>query len=249
MAAKKKYAPNKERLQKVLAHAGVASRRASEQLILAGRVKVNGRVVTELGAKVDPRHDAIAVDGKHLPKKAEQLVYVMLHKPRHVLSAASDDRGRKTVVDLVGIEERIYPVGRLDFNSEGLILLTNDGELTNKLMHPSHHVEKEYHVLVTGQPDTDTLFRWRAGGFEVEGQPVGPAKVDKLKEEGDNTWLRIILTEGRKRQIRVVARALGHHVKALQRVRLGPLKLGNLKSGRWRFLKPEEIQRLKRAVK
>ncbi|GAB4440745.1 MAG: hypothetical protein Kow0031_22710 [Anaerolineae bacterium] len=241
--------PNKERLQKVLAHAGVASRRASEELILAGRVSVNGRVVTELGSKVDPRHDSIMVDGQPIGKQQEQTVYIMLNKPRQVLSAASDDRGRRTVIDLVGLQERVYPVGRLDFNSEGLILLTNDGDLTRKITHPSQHVEKEYHVLVRGKPTTDTLFRWRAGDFELEGEKAAPAKVEKMSDEGEDTWLRIILTEGRKRQIRESARLLGHPVRALNRIRIGPLKLGNLKQGRWRHLTQEEVQRLKNAVK
>ncbi|MCG3210388.1 MAG: Ribosomal large subunit pseudouridine synthase B [Anaerolineae bacterium] len=238
-----------ERLQKVLAHAGVASRRACEELILAGRVAVNRRVVTELGVKVNPRRDVITVDGEPIAKKEEHRVYIILNKPRDVLSAASDERGRQTVVDLVDVPERVYPVGRLDFNSEGLVLLTNDGELTQKLMHPSHHVEKEYHVLVTGKPSTDKLFRWREGGIEVEGQPSAPAIVEKLNEEGEDTWLRIVLTEGRKRQIRVIAKTLKHPVKVLIRVRLGPIKLGRLKPGRWRHLTFVEVARLRRAVK
>ncbi len=241
--------PNKQRLQKVLAHAGIASRRASEELILAGQVTVNGRVVTELGSKVDPRHDSIMVNGQAIDKQQEQLVYILLNKPRQVLSAASDDRGRRTVIDLVGLTERVYPVGRLDFNSEGLILLTNDGDLTRKITHPSQHVEKEYHVLVRGKPTTDTLFRWRAGDFELDGVKAAPAKVDKLSDEGEDTWLRIILIEGRKRQIRESARLLGHPVRALNRVRIGPLKLGNLKQGRWRHLTGEELQQLKNALK
>ncbi len=233
-----------ERLQKVLAHAGVASRRASEALIEQGRVAVNGQIVTQPGVKVDPRRDVIAVDGHPLPKQIEKLVYVMLNKPRNVLSAASDDRGRKTVVDLVDIPERVYPVGRLDLKSEGLILLTNDGDLTEKLTHPRYHLEKEYHVLVTGKPSTRTLLRWRQGEVEVEGKPAAQAIVERLKTERDDVWLKIILTEGRKRQIRRVARALGHPVKKLERVRIGPLKLGRLKPGRWRRLNPAEVQRL-----
>jgi 23S rRNA pseudouridine2605 synthase len=166
-----------------------------------------------------------------------------------VLSTASDDRGRQTVLDLVDVPERVYPVGRLDLQSEGLVLLTNDGDLTQKLTHPSHQVEKEYHVLVTGKPATPTLFRWRQGGIEIEGQPVGQAVVNKLNDEGENTWLRIILTEGRKREIREVAKALGHPVKILTRVRIGPIKLGRLKPGKWRFLSPAEVERLKGAAR
>ncbi len=249
MTKKKSNQPAPERLQKVLAHAGVASRRASEGLILAGRVLVNGQVVTGLGTKVDPRRDKITVDGKPLPKQAGKLVYIMLNKPRNVLSSASDNRGRQTVLDIVETEERVYPVGRLDLLSEGLILLTNDGELTQKLTHPSHHVEKEYQVLVTGKPTTDTLIYWRNGKIELEGRPLAPAKVNIMKVEGDSTWLKVILTEGRKRQIRKVAKMLGHPVKSLKRVRVGPIRLGNLKSGRWRRLTPPEVERLKRAVK
>ena len=239
----------RERLQKVLAHAGVASRRASEELIQQGRVSVNGKIVTELGTKVDPRRDLVTVDGLPLPQRVEKPVYILLNKPRGVLSAASDDRGRQTVLDLVDIPERVYPVGRLDLPSEGLILLTNDGNLTERLTHPRYEVEKEYHVLVAGNPTTPTLIRWRQGEIEVEGKPVAKAVVEKLKNEGDNTWLRIILTEGRKREIREVTQALGHPVKKLSRVRLGPIKLGQLKPGKWRHLTTTEVQRLKSAVK
>jgi 23S rRNA pseudouridine2605 synthase len=239
---------HEERLQKVLAHAGVASRRASEALIEQGRVTVNGQTVTVLGCKVDLRRDIIAVDGQRLAKPSEKLIYIMLNKPRDVLTAVGDDRGRQTVVDLVDVAERVYPVGRLDFKSEGLILLTNDGELAEKLTHPRSHLEKEYQVLVTGKPSNQTLAQWRRGEIEVEGKPAARAIVDRLKIERDNTWLKIILTEGRKRQIREVGRALGHPVKKLERVRIGPIKLGHLKPGKWRHLSQAEVQRLKETV-
>lgn len=241
--------PTEERLQKVLAHAGVASRRASETLIEQGRVTVNGQTVTVLGFKVDPRRDVIAVDGQRLPRPSEKLVYLILNKPRDVLTAASDDRGRRTVVDLVEVEERVYPVGRLDLRSEGLVLLTNDGDLAEKITHPRSHLEKEYLVLVAGRPTTATLIRWRRGEVEIEGRPTAPAIVERLKLEGENTWLKIILTEGRKRQIRDVAKALGHPVRRLERVRIGPIKLGHLKPGKWRRLNPVEVEQLKRSVK
>ncbi len=241
--------PHEERLQKVLAHAGIASRRASETLIEQGRVTVNGQTVTVLGFKVDPQRDVIAVDGQPLSKSSNKSVYIMLNKPRDVLTAASDERGRRTVVDLVEAEERIYPVGRLDLKSEGLVLLTNDGELAQKLTHPRSHVEKEYLVLVAGRPSTPTLIRWRRGEIEVEGKPTERAIVERLKLEGDNMWLKIILTEGRKRQIREVASTLGHPVIRLERVRIGPLKLGHLKPGKWRHLNPVEVEQLKRSVK
>lgn len=249
MPQKKQPQVEPQRLQKVLAHAGVASRRASEDMIRAGRISVNGQVVTELGVKVDPNRDEIQVDGKPLPKQSEPLTYIILNKPQNILSAASDERGRKTVLNLVDVEARVYPVGRLDLQSEGLILLTNDGSLTQKLTHPAGHVEKEYHVLVTGTPTTDTLIRWRSGNVDWGDKPLAPAVVERLNEEGENTWLRMILTEGRKRQIREVAKTLGHPVKYLKRVRIGPVKLGHLKVGRWRYLTVAEIDRLKNAVK
>ncbi|MDH3674763.1 MAG: rRNA pseudouridine synthase [Anaerolineae bacterium] len=240
--------PQPERLQKVLARAGVASRRASEAIIQQGRVSVNGQVVTEMGTKVDPQHDVITVDGRPLPRPIEKMVYIMLNKPRYVLSTVYDDRGRQTVLDLVDVPARIYPVGRLDLRSEGLILLTNDGDLTKKLTHPSHHIEKEYHVLVLGNPSTQTLQRWQRGGLEVDEKAVASAVVQRMKMQGDNTWLRVILTEGRKRQIREVAQTLGHPVKRLIRDRFGPLRLGQLMKGQWRHLSPREVDRLKTAV-
>lgn len=241
---------NEERLQKILAHAGIASRRASEELIEQGRVTVNGQIVTVLGYKVDPRRDVIAVDNQPLSRPSEKPVYLIVNKPRDVLSAASDERGRKTVVDLVEVHERVYPVGRLDLKSEGLVLLTNDGELAEKLTHPRSHVEKEYQVLVNGRPSNQTLARWRRGEIEVEGKPTAQTVVERLNIEGNNnTWLKIILTEGRKRQIREVAKALGHPVIRLERVRIGPIKLGHLKPGKWRHLNPVEVEQLKRSVK
>jgi len=152
------------------------------------------------------------------------------------------------VLDLVDVPARIYPVGRLDLRSEGLILLTNDGDLTKKLTHPSHHIEKEYHVLVSGNPSTQTLQRWQRGGLEVDEKAVASSVVKRMKMQGDNTWLRVILTEGRKRQIREVAQALGHPVKRLIRDRFGPLRLGQLMKGQWRHLSPREVDRLKTAV-
>lgn len=237
-----------ERLQKVLAQAGIASRRASEEIIVQGRVTVNGQVVTVLGYKVDPQHDVIAVDGQRLAASAVKPIYLILNKPKGVLSTTSDERGRQTVMDLVDLNERVYPVGRLDYQSEGLILLTNDGELVEKLTHPRSHVEKEYHVLISGKPTGQTLARWRQGGLEVEGRPTARAVVERLTPEGDHTWLKIILTEGRKRQIRAVAQALGHQVLKLARVRIGPITLGHLKPGKWRHLNPVEVELLKKSV-
>lgn len=231
-----------------MAQAGVASRRASETLIETGRVKVNGQVVTKLGTKIDPYRDKVDVDNLAINKPKKTHSYIMLNKPRYVLSTTHDEHGRKTVLDLVKVKERVFPVGRLDFFSEGLILLTTDGDLAQKLTHPSFNHEREYHVLVNGKPTRDIIRRWRAGGFEVEGKTVGPMKVDLLSSTAGPGWLRVILTEGRKRQIRVIAEELGYPVDTLIRVRYGSLKLGNLKPGAWRNLKPREIDALRHNV-
>ena len=233
------------RLQKFLAQAGVASRRASEDLIKEGRVRVNGRVIVEMGQKVDPRKDKVTVDYQPVRISKKPHTYIMLNKPRYVLSSTDDKWGeRKTVLDLVDVEARLFPVGRLDFESEGLILLTTDGDLTQKLTHPSFEHEREYEVLLNEEPAKDILRRWRAGGFVVDGKPVGPMFVERLSPIGPG-WLRIILREARKRQIRVIAEELHLSVITLIRVRFGPLKLGNLKPGAWRHLTPREVDILK----
>jgi len=244
-----------ERLQKVLAGAGVASRRASEALIVAGRVSVNGQVVTELGTRVVPGRDVIAVDGERLPLAAEERVYVVLNKPRGILSAVVDARGRRTVTDLVDVDARLFPVGRLDLNSEGLVLLTNDGELTQRLTHPRYGHEKEYQVLVEGLPSERTLLKWRRGSLQLDGESAAPCRVERLRTEPgvcqgkDGTWLQVVMREGRKRQIRRTAFALGHPVHQLIRTRIGPLQLGNLKVGMWRHLTPAEVKALRSAGK
>jgi pseudouridine synthase len=232
----------KERLQKVLAHAGVASRRKSEELMRQGRVSVNGQVVTELGTKVDPAHDEIRVDGQRIEFAAHP-TYVMLNKPQGVLSVMKDPRGRNSIGDLVQASVRLYPVGRLDVNSEGLILLTDDGELANLLTHPRYEHEKEYRVLVNGHPTQDTLDAWRRG-IVLDGQPTAPAQVQALRSGKDWTLLSVIMHEGQKRQIRRVAAMLGHPVRELKRVRLGPLHLGTLETGNWRYLTARETQDL-----
>jgi len=228
-----------ERLQKVLAHAGVASRRKSEELILQGRVTVNGQVVTRMGAKVNPVRDEIRVDGQRVGSAPSHL-YAMLNKPKGILSTMEDDRGRQALGDLVQAPTRLYPVGRLDVQSEGLILLTDDGELANVLTHPRYRHEKEYQVLVNGFPSDDTLEAWRRGVM-LEGTPTAPARVEVLRKGKQGTLLRVSMREGRKRQIRRVAALLGHPVRELKRVRLGPLHLGTLEKGQWRYLTPREI--------
>lgn len=235
----------RERLQKVMARAGVASRRASEELIRQRRVTVDGKVAT-LGLKVDPERQDIEVDGQPLHKPKPR-VYIALHKPKGILSVSKDDRGRPTVRDLVPLPGRLYPVGRLDVTSEGLILLTNDGKLTNRLTHPRYAHEKEYHALVSGEPPQEVLEKWQRGVY-FEGQRTAPAGVTYLRKEKGETWLRIVLHEGRKRQIRRVAGILGYPVQRLIRQRIGPLELGALKPGQWRHLSEQEVKALRRAV-
>lgn len=233
---------SEERLQKVLAHAGVASRRQAEEFIQQGRVTVNGRIVTLLGTKVDPIRDDIRVDGRRV-RVASSQVYILLNKPRGVLSTMEDKRGRRALAELVQAPGRLYPVGRLDADSEGLILLTDDGELANLLTHPRYGHDKEYRVLVNGHPSDKTLDAWRRG-VVIDGEVTAPARVDLLRTEKDSSLLRVVMHEGRKRQIRRVAALLGHPVRDLKRVRLGPLELGTLDVGQWRYLTDKEIREL-----
>jgi 23S rRNA pseudouridine2605 synthase len=236
-----------ERLQKILAAAGVASRRAAEDLIRAGRVTVNGAVAS-LGESADADRDAIALDGK--PIQREPLEYWIVHKPRGVLTTVSDPQGRSTVIDLVpGSTARLFPVGRLDLLSEGLILLTNDGPLAHSLLHPSFGEEREYRVTVRGSIDRSTLRRI-SGGVELEDGLTAPARAGAVRfdPETRTTRFTITLVEGRKRQIRRMMRELGHPVVRLVRVRMGPLELGRLASGKARLLNARERRALKRAL-
>jgi len=237
---------HKERLQKILAHAGVASRRKCEQMITAGRVQVNGQIITELGSKVDPDHDRIRVDGKPITVR-QQDTYLLLNKPVGCVSTASDPRGRRTVMDLVQTKERLYPVGRLDMLSEGLLLLTNDGPLTQRLTHPSYEHEKEYHVWVDGKPTRRTLQRLREG-VKLEDGFTKPAKVTVLRRESGGSWLRFVIHEGRNRQLRRMCRAVGYPVRRVIRVRMGPLTLGDLQPGEYRRLTRKEKSLLREAV-
>ena len=232
-----------ERLQKILARAGYGSRRACEELIAAGRVRLNGQVAT-LGMKADPQRDVIELDGKPVAAR-EKLVYIALYKPRGVLSAAKSPDGRKTVRDLVDEPGRLYPVGRLDIDSEGLILLTNDGDLTNRLTHPRYGHEKEYQVLVARHPDEKQLTAWRLGVVLEDGYKTAPAEVHFLRYHGKGAWLKVILREGRKRQIRELGSRIGLPVVKIIRTRIRTLKLGSLKPGGWRHLTGNEIDSLK----
>ncbi|HEY4689196.1 MAG TPA: pseudouridine synthase [Anaerolineae bacterium] len=236
-----------ERLQKLLAQAGYGSRRACEEIVAAGRVTVNGRVA-KLGDKADLAADAIIVDDRRL-KVGPPPVYIILNKPRGVVTTNHDELGRQTVRDLVRYDSPVYPVGRLDADSEGLVLLTNDGEIANRLAHPRYEHEKEYLVFVADRPDEKTLAAWRRGVVLPEdGYRTAPAKVEVIRHEGGGTLLRVVLHEGRKRQIREVARLLGHPVQYLLRVRIGPIDMGDLKPGKWRFLKAREIEALRAAT-
>jgi 23S rRNA pseudouridine2605 synthase len=232
-----------DRLQKILSRAGYGSRRGCEELISKGRVTVNGRIAT-LGMKADPAQDKIAVNGK-LIESQEELKYIALNKPRNVISAASPQDDRKTVRDLVDEPGQIYPVGRLDFESEGLILLTNDGDLTYRLTHPKFMHEKEYRVLVASRPDEKQLTAWRNGVVLEDGYRTKPAIVRITGTHGKGAWMQVTLTEGRKRQIREMGRLTGLPVVRIIRVRIDSLQLGNLKPKQWRHLAPEEVARLK----
>lgn len=234
-----------DRLQKIIAHAGIASRRAAEELIEAGHVRVNGRVVRELGAKADPRHDRIEVDGRRLV--AEDPVYLVLHKPRGVVSTMSDPEGRPTVRELVkGVPARLYPVGRLDFATSGVLLMTNDGELANALLHPRGGVPKTYVLKVAGAMGEDDLDRWRRG-IALDDGPTLPAEVKLLRHEDDKTWLEVTIREGRNQQIRRMGDATGFRVMRLARTSFAGVTHEGLKPGQWRPLSLDELDGLRKA--
>jgi len=240
-----------ERLQKIIAAAGIASRRKAEELITGGVVSVNGQVVTELGSKADPEHDHIRVNGKLL-HGAERHVYLLMNKPKGYVTTLSDPEHRPTVMDLLHrVGARVYPVGRLDYASEGLLLLTNDGELANALMKAASHVPKTYMVKVAGTPAEEGLARLRAGLFirSDRGKRVktAPTKIRVIRESA-NPWYEVTLIEGKNRQIRHMFEEIGHHVEKIKRVRYGPLEL-DVHPGEFRKLKPEEVARLKAATK
>jgi pseudouridine synthase len=234
-----------ERLQKVLARAGVCSRRKAEELITAGRVAVNGQVVRQLGVKVDAARDSVEVDGEAIELATRE--YWLLHKPVGVITTVDDPWGRPTARELIPTEGRVFPVGRLDADSSGLLLFTNDGELAYRLTHPSFEHQKEYHVLVEGRPSADDLRRLRRG-VKIDGRPTAPAEVDVVGDSADGTWLRVVLHEGRKRQVRRMMAAVQHPVLRLVRVRVGPITLGDLQPGEARRLTPDERLSLRRLV-
>ena len=233
-----------ERVQKILARAGFGSRRSCESLIEQGQVTIN-ETIAHLGSKADPLKDTIAVGGVAI-RHEEPLIYIALNKPKGVLSDEDLKDTRTTVMDLVPVSERLFSVGRLDFDSEGLILLTNDGELANRLTHPRYQHEKEYRVLVDRRIDEQQLAIWRRGVVLKDGHRTAPAKVEVDSTVGKGTWLRVTLREGRKRQIREVGSQIGLPVSRIIRVRISSLALGNLKTGEWRYLTRGEIATLKR---
>ena len=231
-----------ERLQKLLSAAGVCSRRAAETYLTAGRVTVNGEPA-RLGQRADPDRDEILVDGRPLTPRAKP-VYILLNKPRGYVTTLSDERGRKTVAELVAdCGARVYPVGRLDLDSEGLLLLTNDGDWAQHLLHPSHEVEKTYHVSVFG-PVAGAAARL-AAMTDLEGEPIRPARVEVLRQTSRTAVLAVTIHEGKNRQIRRLCARCGLTVKRLRRVQEGPLKLGNLPSGKWRDLSENEVEALR----
>ena len=234
------------RLQKILSRAGVASRRAAEELIAEGRVSVNGTTVRGMGAKADPASDVIRVDGRRI-KAAAPPRYILLNKPAGYVTTRSDPQRRPTVIDLLrGVREYVYPAGRLDYDTEGLVLLTNDGDLAARLTHPRHGVERTYEARVVGVPDADAVERLRKG-IPLDGRRTRPAEVTLLRRGRADRDSLLVMTirEGRNRQVRRMCKAVGHPVRALARTRMGPLRDTRLKRGMWRDLTPEEIRALK----
>lgn len=235
-----------EKLQKILAHAGHGSRRSCETIIEQGRVTVNGKQA-KLGDRADSTSDAITVDGELI--RIQKMVYIMLNKPKGVLSSTEDElgEGRKTVRDMVDVEGHLYPVGRLDMQSEGLMLLTNDGDLAHKLTHPRYGHKKTYRVWVERQPSVETLRRWRTGVM-LDDKRTAPADVEIVTRGNYVVELKVSLREGRKRQIRRVASLLGHPVRRLVREKIGPIRLIGVESGQWRYLNDREVRALKQSV-
>jgi pseudouridine synthase len=241
------------RLQKILSHAGIASRRSAEEYITQGRVSVNGQTVTELGSKADPDTDEIRVDGRRV-KTSQRRLYILMYKPRGYITSRSDPQRRPTVIDLLnkgGVREYVYPVGRLDYESEGLLLLTSDGDLAARLTHPSHGVAREYQVRVLGVPDDHEMERL-AKGIVIDGRRTAPADVSLVKviegSNGQHAVLSIVIHEGRNRQVRKMCEAVGHPVDRLRRVRIGPIADEHIRPGEFRELDARELAALKRAA-
>lgn len=237
----------RERLHKFLSRCGISSRREGERLILEGRVKVNGDTVHTLGTTVDPLNDQVEVDGVML--QPPHHIYIILNKPKGYITSVKDEKGRPTVMKLLtGVEERVYPVGRLDRDSEGLLLFTNHGELAYRLMHPRYHMEKRYRVRLTGTPKEEDLNRLRKG-IRLRDGKTAPAEIRVVSRGKRETEVEVVLKEGRKRQIRRMFKAIGYPVISLVRVAMGHLTLKGLPQGQYRYLSPQEIEELKRELK
>ncbi|MDO6354454.1 MULTISPECIES: pseudouridine synthase [unclassified Caloramator] len=232
-----------ERIQKYIARCGVTSRRKAEELIKQGKVKVNGELIKDI-ILVDPERDIVEVNGKII-KPEEKKVYIMLNKPIGYVTTVKDEKGRRTVLDLIDVKERIYPVGRLDYDTSGLLILTNDGDFAYKLMHPSKEVDKVYIAEVEGIPTEKELEMFR-NGLKIEDYITSKAKIEILKIIDKNALVRIVIHEGKNRQVRKMCEKIGHKVLKLKRVQIGKIKLGSLEVGKWRYLKKEEIEWVKR---
>ena len=231
-----------ERLQKILAQAGIASRRGAEELIRAGRITVNGHVVQAMGLKIDPRQDVVACDGK--PVQFEQKIYVLLNKPAGYVTTLADPQGRPTVADLVAdFSQRLFPVGRLDLDTEGALLMTNDGDLGNFILHPRYEVNKTYEALVVGTPTAEEL-RFLERGVEIDGERTRPAVVRLLAQRGNHTQVEVIIHEGKKRQVRKMFQAINHRVVHLKRTAYGQLRLGRLAPGTCRVLSADDLKKI-----
>jgi 23S rRNA pseudouridine2605 synthase len=232
-----------ERLQKYMAECGVGSRRKNEEIILAGRVKVNGAVILELGFKIDREKDEVSVDDKGI-RPEEQKLYIALNKPVGYVSTVKDERGRKTLLDLVKVNERIYPIGRLDYDTSGLILMTNDGEIYNKVIHPRQVVNKKYIAEIKGVPTQNEIEKFRSG-IDIGDYFTAPAEFNIKRKSSNSTLVEIIIHEGKNRQIRRMCEAINHPVITLQRISVGSIKLADLTIGKWRYLDGKEINYLK----
>jgi 23S rRNA pseudouridine2605 synthase/16S rRNA pseudouridine516 synthase len=232
-----------ERLQKVMAHAGVASRRKSEEIIAEGRVKVNGEIVTEMGFKVDPEQDEIIVDGEVISEEKKR--YILLNKPEGFITTVSDPEGRPTVMDLIpDLKQRLYPAGRLDYDSSGLLILTNDGDLTYKLTHPKKEVDKKYRVLAQGELKEEDFEKFEEGMI-IDGQKTAAAKISNVSYKNDQTQFEIVIHEGRNRQVRRMAKIAGFSVISLKRIAFAFLTLKGVKEGEFRYLSDQEVNKLK----
>lgn len=232
----------KERLQKYMARCGVASRRKCEEIIFSGRVKVNNKVVTDI-VIVDDEKDIVKVDDKIIKPK-DKKIYIMLNKPCGVITSVKDEKGRKTVIDIIGVKERIYPVGRLDYDTSGLLILTNDGDAAFKMTHPSKEIDKVYIAKIKGVPTKDEIERFKSG-IKIDDYITSPAELEILNVNEKESEVKITIHEGKNRQVRKMCEAIGHPVITLKRIRIGKISLGNLKQGQWRYLTQKEIEYIK----